>query len=166
MSLERLFHFKDEADLRLVLNDYKGHIVSSYKNLIYTLLENKLAFKYKWLYNKDGNGPIIMHNKISIPKIENIYSILSESSELENAIKEFIGYFIKIDINTSSWKLFDINSNKEYNGYAPDKNILYGITVQSVIYKITCKEIIEYNNINAKERMIYHLQKIDKSPEQ
>lgn len=166
MTLEALFHFKDEKDLRLTLSNYKGHVVSSYKNLIHTLLENKLAFKYKWLYNKDGNGPIIMHNKISVPKIESIYSILSESSELENEIKEFVGYFIKIDVNTSSWKLFDINNKREYNGSATDKNTLYGITVQSIIYKITCQEIIEYNNINVKGKMIYKLKSITTLPKE
>lgn len=162
MALEGLFHFDTEESLRITLNNFKGHIVSSYKNFIYTLLENKLVFKYKWLYNKDGNGPIVIQNRITMPKLETISSVLSESTELENEIKEFIGYFIKIDINNATWKLFDINTNKEYFGISIDGSLLFGITVQSIIYKIVCKETIEYNNINAKEKMTYQLVNISK----
>ena len=107
IALEELFHFQTEESLRLALNNFKGHIVSSYKNFICTLLENKLVFKYKWLYNKDGNGPIVIQNRITTPTLETISFILSESTELENEIKEFLGYFIKIDTNNSTWKLFD-----------------------------------------------------------
>lgn len=159
--IDDILNFQNEDELRDKLQELKGHTVGSYKNLITLLVENKLSLKYKWVSSSRGSGHKAINRYINIENINRIYNVLKESNELENEIREFNGCFTKIDINTGAWKLYDHDIRKSFSGITELKDLISGITVSTVFYKITCQEILEFNNVNAGEKITYKLLSVE-----
>lgn len=149
-AIDNIFRFENTDELKEKLDGFRGHTIGSYKKLIKLLIDNKLSFKYKWMSAYGGNK--VISNKINIPRLQDIYEYLEESSELENEIKEFSGFFSKVDVDRGAWKLFDTNKNKSFSGESSNASLIAGITVTNVLYNITCREIIVNNNVSASEK--------------
>ncbi|KAA6329076.1 hypothetical protein EZS27_022092 [termite gut metagenome] len=148
-TLDKIFRCTNKKELIEVIEPLKGHTISSYKNFIKTLIENKIVVKYKWVSSiTDGE---VIKNKVSIPLMEKIYEILIESSELEKEIKEFEGIMIGSNVDTGKWS-FRTTDGEEVKGVTNIPALLSGVILGEMNYKIVCEEFLEFNNISAKEK--------------
>lgn len=147
-----------EANERYIasLRSVKGHAISSLKRLMKKLIENDIELKHKWAA---PNNLTPHFNTINRFKAEKIYEILNQSDELAEETREFTGHFVQVDVEKGTWRILNIEDEKEYHGTATN-SILSGVTVHTVAYKIVCKEIVEELKINESERTSYILQNI------
>ncbi len=76
-------------------------------------------------------------------------------------IKEFIGYFVQVDITRKTWKIKTEDEGKFIFGEALSNEQLKGLTVDSIIYKIVCEELIEEFTVSEKEKTKYILKSIE-----
>ena len=74
--------------------------------------------------------------------------------------KEFEGYFVQVDVEKGTWRIYNLEDEKEYCGEVQD-DLLQGVTVKTAIYKIDCLEIIEELKVAEKEKVKYILTKIE-----
>jgi hypothetical protein len=139
------------------LRTVKGHTISSLKKLVKKIIDKKLKIKHKWF---SPNQEKVHFSVIDGPKAEKIYEILNLTDELAEETKTFIGYFVQVDIDKGTWRVFNIEDKKEYSGEDTGGH-LQGITVETVIYKLTCQEVVEELTVSEKEKVKYILQKID-----
>jgi len=72
-----------------------------------------------------------------------------------------LGYLVQVDVEKGTWRIFNLEDEKEYSGEA-SRQILQGVTVETVNYKLTCLEIIEEPKVSEKEKTKYILQVIEK----
>ncbi|MBK9670904.1 MAG: hypothetical protein IPP56_16445 [Bacteroidetes bacterium] len=131
----------------------KGHTVSTYKKLLEKIIKHNIKFSYKWISPASNT----IHKK-TIDKIyaEKMYEILTSKSELSQEVRELIGYVKQADVEKGNWRILNIEDNKEYSGQA--KSIrLDGITLETIMYKFKCEEIIEELKVNELEKVSFIL---------
>lgn len=157
-KLDSLLKCTTDEELREFLIPLKGHTIRSYKNFIKELIDNKIAVKYKWV-SSISEGKVIA-NKVGLPKLEQIYEVLSESSELDKEVKSFEGYLTGLWMSSSKWSL-KMDSGEEISGKVRTSDLLYGLVSGEVRYKITCEEILEQNNVSSKEKVTLILTTIE-----
>lgn len=100
---------------------------------------NNIKIKHKWFA---PNQDKVHFTFIDKPKAEKIYEILNLSEELAEETKIFTGFFVQVDVEKGTWRIFNLEDEKEYSGEAT-RQILQGVTVETVTYKLTCQEIME-----------------------
>lgn len=147
----------NEDEFITTLRTVKGHTIRCLKKLVKKLIDNDIKIKHKW---SSPNQDIVHLSIIDKQKAEKIYEILNLSDELAEEIKTFIGFFVQVDVEKGTWRIFNLEDKKEYSGQAKG-NVLQGVTVKTVTYKIVCQEIIEEFTISEKERANYILQTIE-----
>lgn len=140
------------------LRTVKGHTISSLKKLIKKLLDCDIKIKHKWY----SLGQEAVHFSILDKfKAEKIYAVLNLTEELAEERKEFEGYFVQVDVDRGTWRIYNIEDEKEYSGEV-QTDLLKGVTVKTEIYRIECLEIIEELKVAEKERVKYILDKINR----
>ena len=155
---ELLQDFDNQDEYILSLRSVKGHTVSTFKKFVKKLIDRNLKVKHKW-YSPAQD--IVHFSIIDQPKAEKIYEILTLTEELGEERKEFKGQFVQVDVEKGTWRINNIEDNKEYSGEA-ESNLLQGITVETSTYKLECLEIIEELKVAEKEKIKYILQSIEK----
>lgn len=60
-----------------------------------------------------------------------------------------------------TWRIFNLEDEKEYSGEVTGQ-ILQGVTVETVTYKLTCQEIMEELKVEEKEKIKFILQTLEK----
>lgn len=83
--------------------------------------------------------------------MENVYEILNDSEELDREIKEFQGIMIGSHVDNGKWE-FRTLEGEEIKGITSNHDLLSGVTLKNVAYKIKCEEILEQSVINTKEK--------------
>lgn len=149
-TIDSLLRCKSIDELKEIIIPLKGHTIRSYKNFIKELIDNKISVKYKWV-SSTLEGKVIT-NKVGLPKLEEMYEVLSESSELEKEFKSFEGYLTGLWMSNNKWSL-KLDSGEEVSGKAKNQDLLYGLISGEVRYKIICEEVLEQNNISSKEKV-------------
>lgn len=158
-KFEELVKDFDNDDLYIeTLRTVKGHTISSFKKLIKKLIDCDIKIKHKWYSLGQENVHFTILDKTRANKI---YDILNIRDELAEERKCFEGYFVQVDVKKGTWRIFNLEDEKEYNGEVLD-NLLQGVTVRTEIYKIECLEIIEELKVAEKEKIKYTLEKIEK----
>lgn len=158
-KIDELFsNIHNEFELIKSLRSVKGHAVSSFTKILKKISNDNLKLKHKWYA---PNRHHINSYAIDKKKAEEILKILSKTEELNEEIKEFIGYFVQVDIPRKTWKLKIDEENKSIFGEVSTQEQLKGITVDSVLYKIICEEIIEEFTISEKEKVRYIIKSIE-----
>ncbi|MFW5871885.1 MAG: DUF6575 domain-containing protein [bacterium] len=140
------------------LRTVKGHAISSLKKLIKKLIDCDIKIKHKWYSLGQEN---VHFSTINKTKAQKIYDILTLSEELAEERKEFEGYFVQVDVEKGTWRIYNIEDEKEYSGEA-QYDLLQGVTVKTEIYKIDCLEIIEELKVAEKEKVKYILTNIER----
>lgn len=140
------------------LRTVKGHTISSLKKLIKKLIYCNIKIKHKWYSLGQENVHFTILDRI---KAEKIYDILNLTEELAEERKTFEGYFVQVDVEKGTWRIYNIEDEKEYSGEVQG-DLLQGVTVKTEIYRIECVEIIEELKVAEKEKIRYVLDKIDK----
>lgn len=138
------------------LKTVKGHTISGLKKLIKKLIDCDIKIKHKWYSLGQEN---VHSSTINKTKAQKIYDILTLSEELTEERKEFEGYFVQVDVDKGTWRIYNIEDEKEYSGEV-QVDLLRGVTVKTEIYKIDCLEIIEELKVAEKEKVKYILTNI------
>ena len=97
-----------------------------------------------------------MKNKVKLGTLEEIKDILNESEELSKEIKTFEGVFAAISTITGAWSILE-KDGKRVSGITDNTDLLAGVTTKSVNYKLTCEEVLEIDNVSAKEKTVLKL---------
>jgi hypothetical protein len=140
------------------LRAVKGHTISSLKKLVKKMIDKKIKIKHKWFA---PNRDVVHVTMIDRKKAEKLYDVLNLVEELAEETRVFIGYLVQVDVEKGTWRIFNLEDEKEYSGEASGQ-ILQGVTVETVNYKLTCLEIIEELKVSKKEKTKYILQVIEK----
>jgi hypothetical protein len=151
--------FESQDDFIASLRTVKGHTLSSLKKLVKKLIDNNMKLKHKWFAPNQEKVHSTIIDKV---KAEKIYEVLNLSEELTEETIIFFGFFVQVDVEKGTWRIFNLEDEKEYSGEAQGQK-LQGITVETVNYKLTCQEIIEELKVTEKEKTKYILQKIEKA---
>lgn len=143
----------DETAFLEHIKPYTGHSITAYKKMLVEIIKKDIKFIYKWT----SNSSYLVHTKV-IDKIyaQQVYDILTSKSELSQEIKVFTGLVKQADVANRHWRILDMEDQKEYSGRAANID-LAGITLDEVIYRFTCEEIIEELKINDSEKISYVL---------
>lgn len=157
-KIDELFsNVNNELELIKSLRSIKGHAVSSFTKILKKISSDDLKLKHKWYA---PNRHHINSYAIDKEKAEGILKILSKTEELTEETKEFVGYFVQVDIPRKTWKLKTEEDNKPIFGESSTQEQLKGLTVDSVLYKIICEEVIEEFTVSEKERVRYIIKSI------
>jgi hypothetical protein len=151
--------FESQDDFIASLRTVKGHTLSSLKKLVKKLIDNDIKLKHKWFAPNQEKVHLTIIDKV---KAEKIYEVLNLSEELTEETKTFLGFFVQVDVEKGTWRIFNLEDEKEYSGEAQGQT-LQGVTVETVNYKLTCQEIIEELKVTEKEKTKYILQTIEKT---
>jgi hypothetical protein len=150
--------FDNQDEFILALRTVKGHTLSSLKKLVKKLIDNDIKLKHKWFAPNQEKVHLTIIDK---GKAEKIYEVLNLSEELTEETKTFIGYFVQVDVEKGTWRIYNLDDEKEYSGEALG-HTLQGVTVETINYKLTCQEIMEELKVTEKEKTKYILQTIEK----
>lgn len=152
-----LSEFRNDDEYIDILRTVKGHSVSTLRKLVKKIVDDNLLIKHKW-YSPSQQQ--VHYTKVNTENATKIYDILVSSEELAEETREFIGHLVQIDVDKGTWRIYNLEDEKEYPGEsAPDK--LQGLTVETVNYKIVCTEHIETMKVSEKEKIKYVLNSID-----
>jgi hypothetical protein len=159
LKFEEIIRDFDNSDEYIEsLRTVKGHTISSLKKLIKKLIDCDIKIKHKWYSLGQADVHFSVLDRF---KAEKIYDILNLTEELAEERKEFEGYFVQVDVEKGTWRIYNIEDEKEYSGEVLG-DLLQGVTVKTEIYRIECVEIIEELKVAEKEKVKYILDKIDK----
>lgn len=137
-TIDSLMSSTNEDDFKTILEQVQGRTVSSYKNFIRILDDNKLSIKYKWVSSVADK--IVVSTAVPKERISQIYELLTRNNELELEEKEYIGIFLASSVENGRWTLHDDNKDKNINGESDTPSLLSGVTIESKKYKIKCRE--------------------------
>lgn len=151
--------FENQEAFISTLKTVKGHTLSSLKKLVKKLIDNDIKLKHKWFAPNQEKVHLTIIDKA---KAEKIYEVLNLSEELTEETRTFYGCFVQVDIEKGTWRIYNLEDEKEYSGEAVGQT-LQGITVETVNYKLICQEIIEELKVTEKEKTKYILQTIEKT---
>lgn len=152
-KIDEIFSKYDtEEDLIKKLRTIKGHAVSSFTKILKKISSDNLKLKHKW---HAPNKKSINHKIIDKNKADEILEILYKTEELTEEVKEFVGYFVQVDILKRTWKLRATDEGKDIFGEASTEEQLKGLTIETVQYKLICEEIIEEFKVSEKEKTKY-----------
>jgi hypothetical protein len=149
--------FASDEEFINSLRTVKGHTISSLKKLVKKLIDNEIKIKHKWFSPNQEKVHLTIIDKV---KAQKIFDILNLAEELAEETKSFVGYFVQVDVEKGTWRIYNIEDEKEYSGEAVG-DVLQGVTVKTINYKIVCQEIIEELKVTEKERVNYILQTIE-----
>lgn len=149
--------FDNQDEYIKSLRTVKGHTISSLKKFVKKLIDRNIKVKHKWF---SPNQEQVHFTIIDKAKAEKIYAVLNLTEELAEETKIFVGHFVQVDIDNGTWRIYNIEDDKEYSGDDFGQH-LQGITVETVTYKLTCQEIIEELTVSEKEKVKYILQSIE-----
>jgi len=149
--------FSNEDEFISSLRTVKGHTISSLKKLVKQIIDSNIMIKHKWFA---PNQEKVHFTIIDKPKAQKIFNILNLAEDLSEETKIFIGYFVQVDVEKATWRIFNTEDKKEYSGESLGQN-LQGITVKTINYRLVCQEIIEELKVAEKEKIRYILQSIE-----
>ncbi|MFH0924933.1 MAG: DUF6575 domain-containing protein [bacterium] len=142
-----------------VLKANKGHLASSYINLLEFVIENDCPISYSWI-TPEREKPITKN--ISKKQAMPLYNEIAEYKELKVELLEIVGKIIRSDVKKGTWTI-ETDEGKEYSGKIEEgENIsLKGTVNDSEKYRFYCEEKIIERVGAAKETKEYLLTKIE-----
>jgi hypothetical protein len=146
-----------EEELVNEFRNNKWHLLNSVKNLLDTVREEKMQFKYIWsgLWN-----PVVHKRNLSRDRIVYLSDLLWTKEDLMQEIKELTWVVQAIDVKWE-WRILNTEDEQEYKWTFPE-----GFTEEVIVkwrpYKFICEERIEGYKVSQKEKVTYKL--IDYKP--
>lgn len=153
---EIIGEFENDEILISSLRTVKGHTISSLKKLVKKLIDNDIKIKHKWFA---PNQNFVHLTTIDKTKAQKLFDVLNLAEELEEEKRSFIGYFVQVDAEKGTWRIYNFEDQKEYSGEAKG-DILKGVTVMTINYKVECLEVVEELKVSEKEKVNYILETI------
>lgn len=148
--------FESEEQLVEALRTIKGHAIGSFKKILYKIIKENITLKYKWFA---PNQESVNFRKINKETAERFYSILQQREDLIEESREFIGYFKQADVSRGNWRISNEEDQKQYSG-SSSGNLLEGVTLETVKYKLICLELMEEEKVTEKENVKFVLKEV------
>jgi hypothetical protein len=156
-ALDRVELIVAEGDEEIIANLRRnsGHAISNYSKLLETVVKSGVSVTFDWI---DPNGGKSVSKSIVPTYASHVLDIIKARTDLETVIVYLTGRLELEDTRTGSWRLVDL-SGKTYNGTG-DGDLLKGKTTNTVIYTLTCEEVIEEESVSGREKKKYVLKDI------
>lgn len=153
-KIDELLNSRDDESLQESIRSLKGHTISSYKNFISVLLQNRLSVKYKWVSSTLERK--VYSRYVNFDRVERMWNVIQASQVISSEDRTFVGVFLASSVENGKWTLRPNDGNKNISGESQDKDLLSGITIESKPYKIKCKEVQEQNmaSLNITHKLI------------
>lgn len=155
--LDKAFEkIENPAEVLKVLEQNRGHFVSSYIKLLEYLTANNASLSYKWAtpaFNK------INSKNLSNEKITPLLEYLTQVENLGSEQIQFKGPVIGANINKGSWTILNQEDKTEYSGKIKDGSdiSLKGIVIGTKKYQFDCEEVMEQVLGTGKEKKTVYL---------
>lgn len=131
----------------------KGHAIGAYKKILENIVKNNINISYQWVSPATKE---VHRKRINKVYAEKAIEIISSREDLGKEIKEFIGTVKEADVDNGKWRMLNIEDNIQYSGKSETVS-LAGITLEDVVYKFVCEEVIEMIKVTEKEKSTYFL---------
>jgi hypothetical protein len=157
-ALDRVESLVVDDDEAIIINLRRnsGHAISSYTKLLQAIQNSGVSVKLEWI---DPNGGKTVSRAIAPEYAYHVLEIIKARSDLETVVVELIGSFELEDTKTGNWRLVD-SEGKRYTGTG-DGELLKGKTTDTVVYRLTCEELILEENVSGKEIRKYVLKNVE-----
>lgn len=142
-TIDSLMRTDDEEEFKSILDRVRGRTVSSYKNFMKILEDNKLSIKYKWVSSIVDNA--VVSNSVSTSRVSAIYGLLTRNEELSSEEVAYEGVFLASSVENGKWTMNADGFDKNISGDSDSPSILSGVTIERKRYRIKCIEKIIQN---------------------
>ena len=160
-QMDLLFHHASDENLN-PLTIVEGTELSHFKSLIRILNKNGLSMKYKYL-STQIDAPLVSHH-IESRRINALAEriALIELPDVERVVLD--GYFARVDATrTGLWTFVvedEIGEIETITGKVMDIDILTGVVMKSVRYRITCEKKISRGEGREQDKNNYTLMEL------
>lgn len=160
-AFERLDQFltpdiDDENDVIEVLRNQRGHLLTSYKQLLQIAYTNDIEIKYTWILPNMKTNKQKIINRIYAGKM---LEIMNKRKELGIEEITITGYVMQADVDSKKWRMISEIENKEYIGESVDVS-LSGIVLETQKYEFVCEEKTEESIVSEVEKNKYILKSL------
>lgn len=152
-EINKLFSDSDSEVIE-TLRALKGFAANNFRRFLDVLLAYGVSINYKWIFSTSTAE--VHRRKVSTPRLKNLQNIINSNSDLGTEEQTYEGFFKAASVDNGKWT-FVPNTGKELKGDCIDNNILKGITLTDVHYKITCQASQVINETTLKEKTKYTL---------
>ena len=142
-TIDSLMRTDDEEEFKSILDRVRGRTVSSYKNFMKILEDNKLSIKYKWVSSIVDNA--VVSNTVSTSRVSSICGLLTRNEELSSEEVVYEGVFLASSVENGKWTMNADGFNKNISGDSDSPSILSGVTIERKRYRIKCIEKLIQN---------------------
>ena len=104
---------------------------------------------------------------ITEERIQALYYLASNLQMMEERTVVYEGFFFMANVRNGRWGLDPSSTERRKYGICLDANMLFGITLQEQLYRITCKERPSQNPNTGtvyKSYVLIDIQRINGSP--
>jgi hypothetical protein len=148
VDIERAFEMIDSITAALehpdsavdVMQEYRGHLTTSYRKLLGFIVENNAPLSYYWA-TPERSAPV--QHKISVARAAALYDVFTRRKDL--GVEEVVlsGRFIKASTKTGEWAL-ETDDGQEYRGVVADTSEVRfdGVVLGTIKYSLNCEERI------------------------
>ena len=158
-EINKLFSDND-GEVVHTLRNLKGFAANNYRRFLNILLDYGVSIKYKYVFsavNSEVHGRRVSNNRI-----KSLQGIINANSELGTEEQTFEGRFTAASVDNGRWT-FEPDDGKDVKGEA-NCDMLKGITLTNMHYKIKCHVSQTINNTTLKEKTKYTLVRIEIIP--
>ncbi len=134
--LSPLFGNEDEA-VANCLTTFKS-TQASYKNLLKILSEKNISFKCKWVHAALSGE--VREVPVTKERIQNLYTLASSLTTLEEKQVTFQGIFTMANLRSGRWGMEPVGGGKVRYGWCHGEELLRGVVLHDIVYKVTCTE--------------------------
>lgn len=160
-KIDEIFNnINSQVELITILRSIKGHPISNFKKILEKVSSNNLKLKHKWFA---PNREHVSKHIIDKNEADRVLELLYKREELAEEIKEYIGHLIQVDTERKTWRLRISETGKDIFGEASNEEQLKGLTIETIRYKLVCREIIEELEVSEKENVKYIIKSIEES---
>lgn len=152
-EMNKLFSDDDDEVVR-TLRSLKGFAANNYGKFINVLLAYDVSVNYKWVFSSSASE--VHKRKVSSARLKSLQDIVNANSDLGTETHTYEGIFKAASVDNGKWT-FVPDEGKEIKGDSVDTNILNGITLTNIHYKIICEASQQMNETTLKEKTKYTL---------
>ena len=156
--LSPLFGEEDEA-VASCLTEFKS-TQASYKNLLKTLSDKNVSFKCKWVHAALSGE--VRELPVTKERIQNLYTLASNLKLLEEKKVTLEGIFTMANLRSGRWGMELKGGRNVRYGWSRGEDILKGVVLHDVVYRVTCIEKPSQNPNTGKIYYAYILTDIQK----
>lgn len=162
----QLLSYDSPESFKSKIQDIRGHALKSLRVFLEYLVEHNYSLKYQWM-SKMNSG--VNYPKFDRMKLQEAYSILQETQELERVLVDVSGRITAASSENGTWTIKS-SGRKPISGRCETPSLLDGVVIKKAIYEIKYEEIITFDIASVKdkvERMLLEITlKADQDSEQ